>query len=80
MHIGATTIVQSGASFEDSKATLFENLGKLLEPFEKTLAKQGPFLLGSKVFYCDFPLYHHLSNLSLLSIDFLKRYPFHAGI
>jgi glutathione S-transferase len=57
------------------KASLLKALDELLEPFEQTLSENGPFLLGAKVTYCDFPLYHHLSILSLLTVEFLERYP-----
>jgi glutathione S-transferase len=75
MPIDATINVRSGKRFIEEKASLLNALDELLEPFEQTLSENGPFLLGTKVAYCDFPLYHHLSILSLLTVEFLERYP-----
>ena len=75
MPIDATINVRSGKRFIEEKTSLLKALDELLEPFEQTLSENGPFLLGTKVAYCDFPLYHHLSILSLLTVEFLERYP-----
>ena len=41
----------------------------------KTLEYNGPFLLGNMPYYCDFVLFHHLSILSFLTVDFLEKHP-----
>ena len=73
--IDATVNVRSGEVFEAEKSSLLENLDQLLGPFATALEESGPFLLGSMPYYCDFALFHHLSTLSLLTAEFLERYP-----
>ena len=73
--IDATVNVRSGEVFDAEKASLFENLDQLLGPFAKTLEESGPFLLGNMPYYCDFALFHHLSILSLLTVDFQEKQP-----
>ena len=73
--IDATVNVRRGEVFEAERSSLLENLDQLLGPFATTLEENGPFLLGSMPYYCDFALFHHLSTLSFLTVEFLEQYP-----
>ena len=73
--IDATVNVRRGEVFEAERSSLLENLDQLLGPFATTLEQNGPFLLGSMPYYCDFALFHHLSTLSFLTVEFLEQYP-----
>ena len=73
--IDATVNVRRGEVFEAERSSLLENLDQLLGPFATALEENGPFLLGSMPYYCDFALFHHLSILSFLTVEFLEQYP-----
>ena len=70
MPIDATINVRKGERFIEEKTCLLKTLNELLELFERNLLEKGPFLLSKKVTYCNFPLYHHPSILSLLTFFF----------
>ena len=65
-----------GATFEEAKNTIIDNVTGRLKSFENILnyTSSGPFFLGRKPFYCDFGVYHHLSLLRLLSNNIFEKY------
>ena len=68
--------VFKGDEWQEKKATYFANAPPRIANLEKALAGGGgPFFCGAQPLYCDFALYHVLSNTLLLEPSALDAHP-----
>ena len=74
LNVNPIVNVYTGLKFQERKRTYLKAFPAKAAFFAKFLGGQA-FFLGENPFYCDFAVYHVLSNTLLLDTDALTQYP-----